>query len=311
MSNQHILEQLTQGFELKQLIEYYKAISPKFRPLNKDCSDYLPEDDARFEEITQIGEIEYDNATRLGFFACPLNDDITERSSKKIQYEIAKKILKADYYDAGIFIFYGQNGAFRLSLIAVTYLGPKREFTTFRRYTYFVSPELTNKTFIKQFGGCKFASIEKILEAFSIEAVSEEFYNSFKPKFDQIAVSIKGGKIDNQTKQDFALLFAIRIIFLGFVEKKGWLGSGKFIQDLWAEYVEHKQKSKCKDEFYSRWLEPLFFESLNSPPGTPVRLNDNEFSKETQKLFQMAPYLNGELFKRKQNVDDRELYLPD
>jgi len=102
-------------------------------------------------------------------------------------------------------------------------------------------------------------------------------------------------------------LFVIRTLFLGFIQKKGWLGSEKFIQKLWQEY----KACRKKDEFYSRWLEPLFFESLNSCPGTPIRPNDNEFSKETEKTLQMAPFLNGELFKRKEGVDDRDLYLPD
>jgi hypothetical protein len=316
MSNKDVLEQLATCFELQKLIDYYKSASSKFRPQNTDVSEVLSTiNDPRFEAITQIGEIEYDNASRLGFFVCPLTKDLTEKTSKKIQYDIGKKLLKVNFYDAGIFVFYGANKSFRLSLIAASYLGPKREFTTFRRYTYFVSPELTNKTFIKQLSRCDFSSIEKILQAFSIEAVSEEFYNSFKPKFDEIASSIKDGKIDNQTRQDFALLFAIRIIFLGFVEKRGWLGGNeKFIQSFWAEYNQHKQKSKCSDEFYTRWLEPLFFEALNSEPGKKVEWGNNDFSEETEKILQMAPFLNGELFKRKQGkqgVDDKGFYLPD
>ena len=243
----HVLEQLANGFEREKLIDYYTHASSKFRPQNTDVSEFLPKDDTRFEAITRIGEIEYDNATRLGFFVCPLNKGLTEKTSKKIQYEIGKKILKANFYDAGIFVFYGANKNFRLSLIAASYLGPKREFTTFRRYTYFVSPQFSNKTFIKQLSRCDFLSIEEILQAFSIEAVSEEFYNSFKPKFDQIASSIKEGQIDNQAKQNFALLFAIRVIFLGFVQKKGWLGSNEnFIQNFWAEY----RSCKKNDEFY-------------------------------------------------------------
>jgi hypothetical protein len=35
------------------------------------------------------------------------------------------------------------------------------------------------------------------------------------------------------------------------------------------------------------------------------------FSKDTQNVLQMAPYLNGELFKRKQDVDDQRLWIPD
>jgi len=95
---------------------------------------------------------------------------------------------------------------------------------------------------------------------------------------------------------------------LGFVQKKGWLGGNeKFIQNFWNEY-----NSQYKgDAFYTNWLCPLFFEALNSQPGTPVGWKNNDFSKETEQVLKMAPYLNGELFKKKTGVDDQELWLPD
>jgi len=309
-----VLEQLIEDFDRDKLIQFYKQSSDKFRStVSEDYSNYLPEGDRRFGKIEQIGQIDYEKqAKTIAFFVCPVSGELSEKDSKKKQYEIGKKILKDNYRDAGIFVFHGDKN-FRLSLIAASYSGPKREFTTFRRYTYFVSPDLTNKTFKDQLKKCDFSSIEKILEAFSIEAVSNKFYNYFKPIFDEIVNSIKGnGKIDSQTKQDFALLFAIRIIFLGFVQKKGWLGDNqKFIQNFWYEYNQHKKKSKCNDEFYTRWLEPLFFEALNSQPGTKVQWHNNDFSVETEKTLQMSPFLNGELYKRKHDVDDIELYLPD
>jgi len=309
-----VLEQLIEDFDRDKLIQFYKQSSDKFRrTISEDYSNYLPEGDSRFEKIEQIGEIEYEKqAKTIAFFVCPVSGELSEKDSKKKQYEIGKKILKDNYRDAGIFVFHGDKN-FRLSLIAASYSGPKREFTTFRRYTYFISPDLTNKTFKDQLKKCDFSSIENVLEAFSIEAVSNEFYNDFKPIFDEVVNSIKGkDNIDSQTKLDFALLFAIRIIFLGFVQKKGWLGDNqKFIQNFWNEYNLHKKKSKCNDEFYTRWLEPLFFEALNSQPGTKVQWHNNDFSTETEKTLQMAPFLNGELYKRKHNVDDIELYLPD
>lgn len=313
MSKVELLEQIIKDFNKDTLIQFYKLSSDKFRPVSKDFSDNLPKDDKRFESIEQIGRIEHEKkAQSIAFFISSVSGEISERDSKKKQYDIGKKILRDNSLNAGIFVFYSKNN-FRLSLIAVSYSGPKKKFTTFKRYTYFVSPELTNKTFKDQLKKCDFSSVEKILESFSIEAVSDEFYNNFKPIFDDIITVIQGkNDIDIQTKQGFALLFAIRVIFLGFVQKKRWLGDNqKFIQNFWDEYTQHKKKSKCSDEFYIRWLEPLFFEALNSQPGTPVEWGNNNFSKEMEKILKMAPFLNGELFKRKEGIDDNGLYLPD
>jgi len=313
MSKVELLEQIIKDFNKDALIQFYKLASDKFRPVSEDFSDNLPKDDKRFENIEQIGRIEHEKkAQTIAFFISSVSGEISERDSKKKQYDIGKKILRDNYLDAGIFVFYGKNN-FRLSLIAASYSGPKRKFTTFKRYTYFVSPELTNKTFKDQLKKCDFSSVEKILESFSIEAVSNEFYNNFKPIFDDIVNAIKGkSDIDIQTEQGFALLFAIRVIFLGFVQKKKWLGDNqKFLQNFWDEYNQHKKESKCSDEFYVRWLEPLFFEALNSQPGTKVQWKNNDFSEEAEKTLQMAPFLNGELYKRKSGVDDIGLFLPD
>ena len=117
------------------------------------------------------------------------------------------------------------------------------------------------------------------------------------------------GTDDEALKQDFALLFVIRILFLGFVQKKGWLDNNpRFLQDFWQEYY---QGNFPADSFYKEWLEPLFFEALSSPPGRKVAYGKAPFSETTQKILQMAPYLNGELFKRKQGVDDQGLWIPD
>ena len=132
-------------------------------------------------------------------------------------------------------------------------------------------------------------------------------FTGFKDRFDVLAAAVQGTD-DIKVKQDFALLFTVRIIFLGFVQKKGWLGDNpKFLQDFWEEY----KQSGNTDTFYIDWLESLFFEALNSPPGCKVAYGHAPFSAETQKALQMAPYLNGELFKRKQDVDDLELWIPD
>jgi len=80
------------------------------------------------------------------------------------------------------------------------------------------------------------------------------------------------------------------------------------LQDFWQEYY---QGNFPADSFYKDWLEPLFFEALSSPPGRKVAYGKAPFSETTQKILQMAPYLNGELFKRKQGVDDQGLWIPD
>ena len=298
-------QDLCKAFTPEQLADLLRLAAPGFRPGHDPLDGFITED--TFDNPTQIGAFELPEAQTVIVGTVHVRDELTARSSKRKQYELAKRILKSHNHNAGIFAFYDDAGRFRLSLITVTYHGTRRQYSSFRRYTFFVDPELPNKTFLQQMQRADFSTLTRILETFSLEAVTDEFYKEFKNKFDVLADSVQGTE-NSELKQDFALLFAIRIIFLGFVQKKGWLGgNSKFLQDSWKEYHELGKTNT----FYTDWLEPLFFEALSSPPGLKVSYGHAPFSTETQKALQMAPYLNGELFKRKYDVDDVGLWIPD
>ncbi len=73
---------------------------------------------------------------------------------------------------------------------------------------------------------------------------------------------------------------------------------------------EYKKLNKNDNSFYKRWLEPLFFEALNSF-GKKVAYKNNNFSKELEDVLLMAPYLNGGLFRIKPGFDDLGYFIPD
>jgi hypothetical protein len=312
MNHRDHLQSLIKEFSANKLTALLRLLAPTYRPAAAPLDGFIKAD-WPFDQAHQLGIIELAGAQTVLTAAIHVRRELTSRSGKQIQYELGKAILKAGNHNAGLFAFYDDAGRFRLSLITVAYSGTRRQFSAFRRYTFFVDPDLPNKTFVNQMSRADFSSLEEILEAFSLEAVSDAFYQEFKPRFDAIAAAIVAVGRDKsrptQLKQDFALLFVIRIIFLGFVQKKGWLGGNpRFLQDFWQEY---RHNNRPANTFYKEWLEPLFFEALNSPPGRKVAYGNAPFSEKTQEVLQMAPYLNGELFKRKQGVDDQELWIPD
>ncbi|MBN2395506.1 MAG: Eco57I restriction-modification methylase domain-containing protein [Candidatus Atribacteria bacterium] len=286
----------------------FSKLNETFKPSDEILSDYIPEDNNWVNTLKKIGSIDFKDEISLWVISAELSIQLSERSSRLKQYKIAKRIIKEEFLDSCIFIFYDKFGSFRMSLVSVQYSGTSREYNSFKRQTFHVSLSQPNKTFINQIFNADFSSLKGIKKAFSIEAVSDAFYKEFKPKFDMLAKAVSGKKISKEAREDFALLFAIRIIFLGFVQRKGWLGIEDFISKFWEEY---KVSFEGYDKFYDNWLKPLFFEALNNPPGRKVRYGNNNFSTETEKLLQQAPYLNGDLFKPKKDVDLYDLYLPD
>jgi len=310
MNHREAIQKLTSNFSRENLAAFLRLKSDQFRPDTKDYSLYLDTKEDLLSNPERIGNIEFDETQRLIVLAVRSERELTARSCKRRQYEFGRKVLKDELYDAGIFIFHDNSGHFRFSLIQAIYTGVKREYSNYKRFTYYVSPYMPNKTFVNQIGKAEFSSIETIREAFSIEAVSEDFYNEFKPRFDSIAETVIGRKADETLlAQDFALLFVIRVIFLGFVQKKGWLGENElFIQAFWRAY---EKKNRAENEFYEQWLEPLFFEALNSGPVSELKNGTGQFPKDIAAALKMAPFLNGELFKRKDGVDDQGFTLPD
>lgn len=304
-----MLQDLIQHISRDTITTFFRRKVSSFRPNLERLDDYLADlDGGKFRELYKLGEAEYGSSDELLIFSCKYLGELTARSSKKLQYEIAKKILKHEFKDAAIFIFYDETGKFRFSFIRTNYVGTKRDYSTWKRYTYYVDPQKPNKTFINQIGKCTFDNLDAIIKAFSIEAVTDDFYNEFTPTFSALANAVKEAP-DFRGKQDFALLFTIRIIFIGFVQKRKWLGEDEeFIQSMWEEY---KSKFYGKNLFYKEWLEPLFFEALNSPPGREVRYGNNQFSEKIRLALKMAPYLNGEIFNRRPRLDTEGLYLPD
>ncbi len=301
---------LCRAFSPEKLKNLFRRAAPGFRPEVRSLAGHLKEDEP-FAGAEQVGILELPAAQTVIIGAVHTRGELTARSSRRKQYDLAKAILKAGNHNAGIFAFYDDAGCFRFSLVTVTYHGTRRQFSTFRRHTFFVDPDLSNKTFLQQMERADFSTLAGILQTFSLEAVSDEFYKEFKPKFDAITAAVQGTEND-ALKQDFALLFVIRIIFLGFVQKKGWLGGNpRFLQEYWKEYRKGYRQAGTTGTFYREWLEPLFFEALSSPPGRKVAYGRAPFSQENQKVLQMAPFLNGELFKRKVDIDDQGLWIPD
>ena len=302
------------GLFLTGFTRFFREKNRSFAPRQESFTRY---NDEYFSAGLKLGEIKFSESEKLVVCAFKASQPLSERSGKKAQYEKGKKILKDTQSDAGIFIFYDRQGNFRFSLIYPEAVGNRRQWSNFRRFTYFVSPEpeFTNKTFLQRIGGkdndSGFSSLGRIKEAFSLSAVTDIFYKDFFVEYNKIVEAVKkrNKSIEQEKARDFVLLFTVRTIFLGFIQKKGWIGNDeKFIQNLLKEY---ENKYSGKDLFYERWLNPLFFEALNSPPGKKAAYNDNEFSAETEKNLQMAPYLNGGLFKQKPDYDDREYFIPD
>ncbi len=124
-------------------------------------------------------------------------------------------------------------------------------------------------------------------DAFSIKPVTDEFYSTLKDVFDAVQAGVKG--LSGEDRRFFAELVVNRMVFLKFVEKKGWLGDD---QDyLYKRFQEYGDKNYWKD-----FLCDFFFEGLCKEM--------DQRSKKVNKLLGDIPFLNAELFAPSDKWDD-------
>ncbi|CAO80935.1 Eco57I restriction-modification methylase domain-containing protein [Candidatus Cloacimonas acidaminovorans] len=299
---------LPSNFSLDNWISYFDKASSVFA----EKIDHLPKlNDVNFSEITALGNLSFSDATNCGIYLIKVNRPLTDKTARKKQFDKAIEIIKQKQIQAGLFIFYDENKSFRFSFIYPVYKGTKRAYSNYRRHSFYINADLPNKTYQLQLSKYKLDSLVEIKEMFSVERISDLFYQEFEQEYAKLQKGIKhlyNQDITAEKRGDFSLPFVLRIIFLGFVQKKGWLGNNsKFIQN----YIKTYNSDIHKNGIYQDLLCPLFFQALNSAPSQKNKFSFPNITEPFNTQLVNAPYLNGGLFRKHENYDLDALYITD
>ena len=149
-------------------------------------------------------------------------------------------------------------------------------------------------------------TIEKIFGAFSVESLSNEFFDKYHDHYDAIVDELaKQGKVGAQY-HDYVKKMMGRIVFLHFLQKKRWLDDDpEFLKNLFF-----MQPLDRRADFLEQVLEPLFFGIFNTESDQREALFAKEqWDRELLKQWESLPYLNGGLFER-DAVDKIKIMLP-
>ncbi|MCD6519022.1 MAG: hypothetical protein J7M05_03755, partial [Anaerolineae bacterium] len=161
---------------------------------------------------------------------------------------------------------------------------------------------------------------EQHRRAFSIQRVSERFYQDYRTVFQHIRELLAHTHPDHDPiwARDYAHQLLNRIMFLYFIARKGWLlgpeGSTdrNFMRHFWEAYREVLQEGRTRpNTFHSSWLRVLFFEAFNKRWQNRAEYYQT-FPHWLIHAFSLAPYLNGGLYRQRPGLDDLlEEPLPD
>ena len=250
-----------------------------------------------------IGQMDDADHRLLGFFYTRVADGGDVRRKRVGLRKLISPYLKYDV-DGAIAVF-DDGRHWRLSYICDL----KEGSTSAKRFSYILGDENGQyKTPLERLekvaklnGQLKLSDLK---ESFSVDALSDEFFDEYHIHYDRIVAELARQGKSGAIHHDYVKKMMGRIVFLHFLQKKGWLnGNPTFLRDLFCH-------SPHQADFLEQVLEPLFFGIFNTESEQREKLFANEhWDKGLLKQWEHLPYLNGGLFERDE-IDKMNIRLP-
>jgi len=288
-----------------------------------------------------LGTITLSDDQTISIYEVELSDSVDiERNRRGIRDMLLTQWRNNGNAGAFMFCYRKNESVLRFSYVSEAWTFAddgtyQKESTDTKRFTYLLGEGHRSRTAIQQFEKLRDSSLtlKDLTKAFSVDAVSDMFFDDYKKQYEDIIQYItgkrmvkKGNKWEEEIKndpceeimqefaqfhnpekavRDYVKKLMGRLVFLQFLQKKGWLGvpvgadwgsgDSEFIQTLFAQCQD-------KDHFIDNVLEVLF-NDLN----TERRDDNSQLSIFNYQL--KVPYLNGGLFER-DATDETEFPLP-
>ena len=297
------------------LRHYFHASELKAEP---ERIDDTPDDENGY----YLGAIDTTDNYRIGLFYYQIQHGNVARKRVGLR-NLVKSFINPNWgeFDAALVVF-DSGSVWRLSFVCDI----KGENTAAKRFTYvFGESDNYYNTPVGRFDALQRngISFENIKEAFSVEALSKEFFDEYREHYADIVEYITGKryvkekgkwvektihepcheifdqfvavyKDPEKTVRDYIKKLMGRLVFLQFLQKKEWMGVSadrqdwkggdtRFLQNKFKEFAE-------KDNFIDGFLEPLF-NDLNTN-----RQNKNDLASPKVGNGIKIPFLNGGLF---------------
>ncbi len=186
-------------------------------------------------------------------------------------------------------------------------VGPNEKMRTACQVIYQLDLDSINANL---FGLSPLAIQERHDQAFDVEAVTEEFFRQYHTTFTQVEKLIRGIR-DKERKRLFTQRLFNRLMFIAFIQKKGWLQFGgknnqDYLDALWTDYKKNGNKDMG---FYYERLYNLFFHGLGAQDDVGIiNINRGGFLRD---VIGNVPYLNGGLFEEDDDDKDGGIKVPD
>lgn len=285
------------------------------------------DEDAEDRKGYFLGSMTTQDNYELGFFYYEMEDGSVLR--RKVGLRNLIRPYLGYGFDAALAVF-NDGTNWRLSLICDL----NEDATSTKRFTYVFGDEKAfYKTPILRFESLRTKANEflEIKKAFSVEALSDDFFDEYRKQYAEFVKFLTGKeyvkkgnkwveqktgepdaqyftsfKEDDKLVRDYIKKMMGRIVFLYFLQSKGWLaGNLHYMHDLFYDASD-----EVKGNFLDKVLEPMFFGLLNTRPEdrSSAPLVNGVGVKYIPNADEI-PYLNGGLFQQ-EKIDEVDSVFP-
>jgi hypothetical protein len=197
---------------------------------------------SHIESLTYLGLYEDSQGKKLHILDVNLKTKTKLEQARTMQRNLIAKYLKDHWLDSALVAFHTDaTNSWRLSFVKVEYRfdeqgKTKEEITPAKRYSFLVGegePTHTAQTQLAKIyqQTATNPTLAQLEEAFGIERVTKEFFEKYRELFESVLAELKTNHTfqneavkNNIDTPSFAKKLLGQIVFLYFLQKKGWLG---------------------------------------------------------------------------------------
>lgn len=274
--NREYIDFLKQRFDENKFIEF---ISDLLNLSSEDINSFIAEQKPEQKQFRDT--IEYykfvanylSNSDRIGTFIVKLTSEGSQ-NARTAQRTFISTLLNKYNLDAALVAFYQDNeSSWRLSFVKkelnFTDKGIKVDLTPAKRFSYLVGENESVHTAQEYLFSLlniedRKITLSDIEKVFDVEKVTKKFFEEYKEKYlelkeflDKNQDFITESKNCDFTSEEFAKKLMGQIVFLYFLQKKGWLGV-QIVPDKLTEQ-EYNEISNKTDSVCNNLLEKYYF----------------------------------------------------
>lgn len=327
MDKRELQELLSQSYKQENWKKIVSFVFPNVSILSTPKE--FPISNDKIKSFRQLGNVRLNDGKNLALFELLLSDTVNiQRNRVELNNEISKYIDQEQIHGVlSVFEQGTEDYRFTFSARSTEFDEEESDFvqrkTDTKRYTYVLGKNESCKTPAERFFELSEkksgVDINAIQNAFSVEQLSKEFFDKYKKQFEKFWKYIDSKKeyrkiifgTDREKGiRDFTKKLLGRIVFLHFLQKKGWMGctagieewqdgDKQFMQTLFDNYSK-------QSEFHSKCLAELFYNTLNKKRADDLYACDGLTGDLSQSK---VPYLNGGLFDSDEDIS-RKIDFP-